>query len=337
MSAVCSRRVALTGAGRPRGRGSRDGHRRGLRPVGGGRSGLGAGVRLRRAAARARSTAAAQRPDAMDEGVAATASALVGRPSCSEPRGTCRVPGGIAAGDREPRDDAAQRRAAPRRRHIACAYAVSNAAGSSYSRPRQADRRRQRGDRSSEPARATALLTPLAMPARSSGAAARTVAVSGATISARPSAEDVTPAEARRASTTRRDRRGSSQRPDAPSPADRPSSGSAVRSGRRARRRAEARSSMQMVIGRVASPASSGAVAADGLQLRARGRTDRAERGVDQQRHRVGRAEGAVAEQAERHHRVRASGARPRRTRPPRPATPPASPQRRRPPHSISA
>ena len=46
---------------------------------------------------------------------------------------------------------------------------------------------------SSEPARATALLTPLAMPAWSSGAAASTVEVSGATITARPSPKTVSP------------------------------------------------------------------------------------------------------------------------------------------------
>ena len=47
-----------------------------------------------------------------------------------------------------------------------------------------------------------------------------------------------------------------------------------------------------------------GAVAADGLELEDQEEQHGAEGGVDEQRHRVGGAEGAVAEEPERHHRV---------------------------------
>ena len=45
-------------------------------------------------------------------------------------------------------------------------------------------------------------------------------------------------------------------------------------------------------------------VAADGLELQDEEEQDRAERGVDEQRHQVGGAEGPVGEEAERHHRL---------------------------------
>src|SRR3569623_1680727 len=75
---------------------------------------------------------------------------------------------------------------------IAFEYAASKATGSAYWSPESTTATGNAATASSEPARATALLTPLAMPVRSSGAAARTVAVSGATIRASPCPNSVT-------------------------------------------------------------------------------------------------------------------------------------------------
>ena len=175
---------------------------------------------------------------------------------------------------------------------------------------------------SSEPARATALLTPLAMPACSSGAAASTVAVSGATISAEPEAEDDharqhvedvgrRPAPIRSSSSTpdrhhERPDRHRDPRADPRAPAGPP---------------AAARSSMQMVIGSDRGAGRQRAVPAHGLQLEGHEEARRAEGAVDEQGHHVGRAEGPVAEDPERQHRLAARGARRRRSRP-RPSTP---------------
>ena len=76
---------------------------------------------------------------------------------------------------------------------MAVPYAASNTAGSAYSSPPRPTATGSAATASSVPERATALLTPLAMPACSSGAAARTVAVSGATISDRPRPKSVAP------------------------------------------------------------------------------------------------------------------------------------------------
>ena len=156
----------------------------------------------------------------------------------------------------------------------------------------------------SEPARATALLMPLAMPALSSGAAAITVAVSGATIRARPRANTVSPGSTSRHQVTSGPTtisqivpaaitigpnvigiRGPIRWPSAPPRA--------------------ARASITTVTGSVARPGLEGGVAADGLQLQDEEEQDRPERGVDDQRHRVGGAEGAVGEEPERDHRLR--------------------------------
>ena len=76
---------------------------------------------------------------------------------------------------------------------MAMRYAASKATGSAYSAPCSPTTTGSAATASSAPARATALLTPLAMPACSSGAAASTVAVSGATISESPSPNTIAP------------------------------------------------------------------------------------------------------------------------------------------------
>ena len=76
---------------------------------------------------------------------------------------------------------------------IAIRKASSKVAGSAYSSPCSPTTTGSAATASREPARATALLTPLAMPACSSGAAASTVAVSGAIISESPSPNTIAP------------------------------------------------------------------------------------------------------------------------------------------------
>ena len=76
---------------------------------------------------------------------------------------------------------------------IAIRKASSKVAGSAYSSPCSPTTTGRAATASREPARATALLTPLAMPACSSGAAASTVAVSGAIINESPSPNTIAP------------------------------------------------------------------------------------------------------------------------------------------------
>ena len=77
-------------------------------------------------------------------------------------------------------------------------------------------------------------------------------------------------------------------------------------------------------------PGLEGVVATDGLQLQHEEEQDGAERGVDEQRHQVGRAEGAVVEEAERHHRP-ARAALDHHERDRRDQRPAGRPQRHRP------
>ena len=163
-----------------------------------------------------------------------------------------------AVADRQPGHHAARPPAAPRRSSIAVRYAgVERHRVGVLARRCSPTATGSAATASSAPARATALLTPLAMPACSSGAAASTVAVSGATISASPrpntidAREHVVHVGDVRADPEQQQRR----RP--PSPAVRRSSGSAGRSACPAGRRARRAAACSRVIGTIASPAAS--------------------------------------------------------------------------------
>ena len=70
--------------------------------------------------------------------------------------------------------------------YMASRYAGSSSAGSAYAAPSSPTTSGSTAMASRPATRATALLTPLAMPACRSGAAASTVAVNGATVNDRP-------------------------------------------------------------------------------------------------------------------------------------------------------